>query len=76
MTQRTPCRFRRHDFGNGAIQIELIRDERVFGVIRRGSFDKPFDIGARPAIFRSLSTTIDDNLAQCLKRAGRHCGYV
>jgi len=45
MTQRQPCRFRRHDFGNGACMIELMRDGRTFGVIRRGSFDKPFDIG-------------------------------
>ncbi|MBV8096086.1 MAG: hypothetical protein JO110_23210 [Acetobacteraceae bacterium] len=72
MTQRQPCRFRRHDFGNGACMIELMRDGRTFGVIRRGSFDKPFDIGAKPEVFRSMAATIDDDLGRCLARRPRH----
>ena len=73
MTQRqhAPCRFRRHDFANGACMIELMRDGRTFGVIRRGSFDKPFGF-TKPEVVRPLSTTFDDDLVQCLRRNGRH----
>ncbi|MBV8093122.1 MAG: hypothetical protein JO212_19845 [Acetobacteraceae bacterium] len=71
MTQRPPCRFRRHDLKGGACIIEILRGSRIIGVIRRGGFGKPFGF-AKPEVFRSLSATIDDDLGQCLKRARRH----
>jgi hypothetical protein len=70
MPHQTPCRFRRHDLRAGAVVIELVRNGRIIGVIRRGSFHEAFRIERWDTSLPDLWADQGDDLERCTKRAG------